>query len=343
MNKFRLTDAELSELRVAHKAQRNKRAAYRLNAVILLGSGWKLKQVKEALLLDDETLRTYLQKYQAGGVNGLLDINYSGRQTNLSDEQQARLCGELETNIHLTAHSVIEFVTHTFGVIYSVSGMRDMLHRLGYTFKKPTLVPGNPNRERQEEFVMYYEAFIESKAADEEILFIDAVHPEHNTMAAYGWIKKGQKRCLKTNSGRQRLNLHGAINIETMAVTVIESNTVNADSTIELLETLSQQYFLSSKLHIILDNARYHYSSKVKVYLEHNRRINLVFLPAYSPELNLIERVWRYFKKHVLYNKYYADIKEFRAAAITFFRGIACHKENLTALLGGGFEGFGYA
>ena len=97
------------------------------------------------------------------------------------------------------------------------------------------MVPGDPDREAQEEFVMYYEAFLEAKSADEEILFVDAVHPEHNTMAAYGWIKKGQKRCLKTNSGRQRLNLHGAINIETMEVTVIESETVDADSTIELL------------------------------------------------------------------------------------------------------------
>jgi transposase len=342
MHTFRLTDAELFELRVAHKEQSNKRAAYRINAVILLGSGWKLKQVKEALLLDDETLRSYVQKYTLGGVKGLLEINYSGRQNTLTGEQQAKLCAELETNIHLTAHSVIEFVVQSFGVTYSVSGMRDMLHRLGYTFKKPTLVPGNPDREKQEEFVMYYETFMEIKAADEEILFVDAVHPEHNTMAAYGWIKKGHKRCLKTNSGRQRLNLHGAINIETMKITIIESNTVNADSTIELLETLSQQYPLSSKLHIILDNARYHYSVKVKAYLESNSRINLVFLPAYSPELNLIERVWRYFKKNVLYNKYYADIKEFRAATIAFFKDIASHKKNLTTLLGGGFEGFGY-
>ncbi|MEJ2680606.1 MAG: IS630 family transposase [Gammaproteobacteria bacterium] len=142
---------------------------------------------------------------------------------------------------------------------------------------------------------------MEEKPDDEEVLFIGAVHPEHNAMAAYGWIKRGQKRKLQINSGRQRLNLHGAINMETLDVTVIESETVDADSTITLLETLNQKYPLSSRFHIILDNARYHYSLAVRDWVEQNDRINLVFLPSYSPERNLIERVCKFFKKNILH------------------------------------------
>ncbi|NNM58374.1 MAG: hypothetical protein HKM04_00980 [Legionellales bacterium] len=55
---------------------------------------------------------------------------------------------------------------------------------------------------------------------------MDAVHPEHNALAAYGWIKRGEKRELKTNSGRERLNLHGAINAETHQINLIESTRV---------------------------------------------------------------------------------------------------------------------
>ena len=116
--------------------------------------------------------------------------------------------------------------------------MTDLLHRLGYTFKKPKLVPGNPDTEAQEDFIRYYEAFMEEKKDNVEVLFLDAVHPEHNTMAAYGWIKKGDTQCLKTNSGRQRLNLHGAINAETMEMTVIESPSIHQDSTERLLQWL---------------------------------------------------------------------------------------------------------
>ncbi len=158
-------------------------------------------------------------------------------------------------------------------------------------------------------------------------------------MAAYGWIKKGETRKLKTNSGRQRLNLHGAINIETMEMTLIESDTINRDSTVQLLEILDQKYFNSKEIIIILDNAKYHYSEEVRKVVEQSSRLRLVYLPTYSPDLNLIERVWRYFKKKVLYNEYYENIAEFRKAAIKFFQSFGDYADDLESLLGGGFEG----
>ena len=339
MRNFHLTDDKLNELRKAHKAERNRNAAYKMNAVILLGSGWSLEEVKSALLLDQETLSSYVKKYKDGGINQLLMTHHQGRKNQLDKAQLESLCEELEREIYLTTTAVIEYVKKSFKQNYSVSGMRDLLKRTGYTYKKPKLVPGNPDVEAQQEFAAYYEAFMQNKSAETEMLFIDAVHPEHNTMAAYGWIKKGQKRCLKTNSGRQRLNLHGAINIETMEVTIIESGSINQDSTIQLLETLNQKYFLSEKLMIILDNARYHYSQDVRDYLETAPRIQLVFLPTYSPELNLIERLWKFFKKKVLYNQYYEDLKSFRQASIHFFSHIEEHEDELRSLMDGGFEG----
>jgi len=291
------------------------------------------------LLIDDETLRSYVDKYQQGEIEELLQTNYSGRQVNLDDKQLKFLRLELDDNIYLTTGAIINFVFDNFNVSYSVSGMRDLLHREGYAYKKPKLVPGNPDREAQEDFVQYYEEFMETKDSNVEVLFIDAVHPQHNTMAGYGWIKKGETRKLKTNSGRQRLNLHGAINIETMEMTLIESETINRDSTVQLLEILDQKYFYSKEIIVILDNAKYHYSEEVKNVVEQSSRLKLVYLPTYSPELNLIERVWRYFKKKVLYNKYYENLAEFRKATIKFFQNFGDYAEDLGSLLGGGFEG----
>jgi len=69
MKGFHLNPEQVDELRAAHEAERNRNVAYKINAVIFLGTGWKLKDVKAALLLDDETLRSYIKKYQSSGIN----------------------------------------------------------------------------------------------------------------------------------------------------------------------------------------------------------------------------------------------------------------------------------
>ncbi|NOY73961.1 MAG: IS630 family transposase [Gammaproteobacteria bacterium] len=335
-----LTDNELVKLSEAHRdAKRtNANAAYKINAIILLGTGWKLKQVKQALLLDDETLRSYVEKYRQGGVTALITTSYKGAHSQLDKKQINQLCKSLEKHIYLTTSEVIEYVKDKFGIVYSLSGMRDLLHRLGYEYKKPKLVPGNPDIDAQEVFAKQYEAFMLEKSDDIEVLFIDAVHPEHNTLAACGWIKSGQKRELKTNSGRQRLNLHGAINAETYEVTVIESGMVNTDSTIQLLEILDQKYSSAKEIILILDNAKYHYSKEVQKHLKDYPRIRMAFLPSYSPNLNLIERLWRFFKKKVLYNRYHENIKMFRKACINFFKNIHQYSDEIASLMSGGFE-----
>lgn len=339
MKGFHLTDSELSELRLAHRKARPISApeAYKINAVILLGTGWKLKKVKEALLIDESTLRSYIDQYRDGGIDLLISSNHQGAKCRLSDDQLKKLSEELDSSIYLTTKAVISFVCANFQKTYSLSGMRDLLHRMGYAYKKPKLVPGNPDKEAQELFAEQYEKFMETKSADVEVLFADAVHPEHNAIAASGWIKRGEIREINTNSGRSRLNLHGALNIETLDVTMIESATVNAESTINLLQTIEQKYFMATEIVLILDNARYHYSKEVKAYLV-NSKIRLVFLPSYSPNLNPIERLWKYFKKVVLYNTYYESLEQFRRASISFFKNIDEHLEELAPILQADFN-----
>jgi hypothetical protein len=90
MKDFWLSNEQLAELRAAHRSERNKHAAYKIKAVILLGSGWRVNQVKEALLLDDETLRSYVEKYQSGGIEALVKTHYLGRLSQLDEIQRQR-------------------------------------------------------------------------------------------------------------------------------------------------------------------------------------------------------------------------------------------------------------
>ena len=105
---------------------------------------------------------------------------------------------------------------------------------------------------------------------------------------------------LKSITGRQRLNINGAINIVTMAAQILFDETINAITTVVLLEQIADAYPAAKKITVILDNARYYRSKVVAEYLRHSR-IELVFLPPYSPNLNLIELFWKFLKKQVLY------------------------------------------
>ena len=341
MEGFKLSSRKLKDLRLAHrnaKSKKDVRLAYKINAIILLGSGWTMQTTSDALLLSEDTLRNYIQKYNQDGVAGLAQLLYRGSESFLNEEQIQILCNELDTNIHLTTLSICNFVESKFNIKYSQSGMNNLLHKLGFTYKKPKLVPASADEEKKEEFLKFYQDFIENKPKDELLLFADGVHPQHNSMPSYGWIRKGEIRELQSNTGRSRLNIHGAMNAETFETTIIysESN-IDKYSTVSLLSQLKSVYPYAKKIHLILDNAKYHYSKEVINYADANN-INLVYLPPYAPDLNLIERLWRIFKKNVLYNKFYEKFKDFKKACVDFFNNQKNYLSEIRSIMGNGLE-----
>jgi transposase len=338
MKNFELTPEEIQELRFAHKREKRKQYAYRINAVILLGTGWTVKEVSEALLLDEDTLSNYIKKYQEGGISTLLRTLHQGSKPLLNQAQITDLCNELEQNMHLTTLSVRNYVQKSFGIAYSQSGMTNLLHQLGFTYKKPKLVPANVDKQAQEDFLKFYMDFMEKKPENEIVFFADGVHPQHNSLPGYGWIRKGQDSELKSNTGRSRLNIHGAMNAETFETTIVASE-INIDhgSTIALFMQLLMSYPSAKKIHVILDNAKYHYSKEVREFASKNR-INLVYLPAYSPELNLIERLWKVFKKNVVYNKFYEKFELFKNACLSFFANQKNYMSQIISIMGNGLQ-----
>lgn len=340
MRNFELSPEEIEALRFAHKKERrNVSKAYRINAVILLGTGWSVRQVAEALLLDEDTLSNYIKKYKEGGFSNLLKTLHQGSKPLLNEAQISQLCEELDRTIYLTTLSIRAYIENKFKVKYSQSGVNNLLHQLGFTYKKPKLVPANADEQAQDEFLKFYLNFMEKKQSDEIVFFADGVHPQHNSLPGYGWIRKGEERELKSNTGRSRFNIHGAMNAETLETTIVASESnIDQESTIKLFEQLLILYPYAKKIHIILDNAKYHYSKAVKDFVS-TSRINLVYLPAYSPELNLIERLWKVFKKNVIYNKYYEKFDSFKKACLDFFGNQKNYMRQISSIMGDGLEG----
>jgi len=328
MKDYTLSKEQIVVLEKLHRTLRDKRQADRVKAVIALSRGWTAAHVAEILLFDESTSRHYFERYQQGGVPALLDDNYPGAETKLNEHHMSELEAYLEEHILPDAKSVIAYIYKQYGVSYSVSGVTCLLHRLGFSYKKPTHVPGKQDPVKQRAFLKEYNRIKANKGENDPIYFADATHPQHNSIPSYGWIKKGCEKELKANCGRQRLNINGAINIETLESTVRFYQTINADAAIDLFKKIETKHPKANVIYIIVDNARYYRSRLLKKALK-GTKIKLIFLPPYSPNLNLIERYWKFFKKKILNNYYYETFDEFTRVCESFFRK---HKKYLSEL-----------
>lgn len=334
-----LSPDQVTALHVAHRTVKDKKLADRIKAILLLSKGLSYAQIAEILMLDDVTLRRYEKQYKHAGVDGLLECRYHGGKSRLTNLQQKELEEHLVSHTLTTAKEIQAYILKTYAKHYTLIGVTKLLHRMNFTYKKPKIVPGNVSIALQQEFLKKYAVVKEALGKNDQIYFSDATHPTHNTKPSYGWIKKGKKHdvYIKSNTGRKRLNLLGAITIGSKQAVVIEEETVNAQAIIHLLEALAKKQ-PHGKIYMVLDNARYHHARIVKNWLLNHPRFKPIFLPPYSPNLNLIERLWRFFHTKVINNHYFPTFLEFKEETMQFFQNLHQYREELDTLLTENFQ-----
>jgi transposase len=317
-----LSKSQRRILEEAHLAERNKRQADRIKVILALAEGFSHKDIARMLRLDDSTTRRYEQEYDEGGLDELLEDHFTGGIGKLTENQEKLLESHLSETTYGSAKEVCAYLKTQFAISYTPQGLVPLLHRLGFSYKKTKQVPGKADPERQRAFLKLYRRIRKkSKQGNVVLYFLDGSHPQHNSMPAYGWIKKGVEKELKTNTGRKRINLNGALNIENHTVVVRQEDTINAEATIRLFKDIEAKHPEADAIHCIADNARYYRARDVQDYVARSK-IKLVFLPPYAPNLNLIERLWKFFHKKMLYNRYYASYAEFQDAVRGFFKDV---------------------
>ena len=295
-----LTDEEKARLKAQHKHERDKRICDRIKAVLLYDKGWSFSQIAEALLLSEDAVRHHFNEYKAWNK---LKPQSGGSVEKLSTQQSHQLEEHLRCHTYLYVKDIIAHVRTIYTITYSVPGMRNWLKRHGFSYKKPSVVPGKANKEQQKMWINEYEHLKQNLPENEAICFMDGVHPTHNVQPAYGWIKKGERKEIPGNSGRSRLNLSGVVDVCAYKVIVQEDTALNASSTIGFLQKIEEAYPKKAVIHVFCDNARYYRNQAVTQYLK-GSKVRLHFLPPYSPNLNPIERLWKWMKERIIYNTY---------------------------------------
>ncbi len=170
MNGLTLTSDQINELRRAHRACKDKRKADRIKAVYSLALGHSIQEMISILMIDEETLRNYVKRYQAGGVKKLINENYKGSSAKLTVEELKELDLHLEQKTYLTVEAIIAHVKQTYNTNYSVSGMTDLLHRLEFTYKKSKSVPAKVDEIKQKQFLEEVEEIQKNKGKNDPLL-----------------------------------------------------------------------------------------------------------------------------------------------------------------------------
>lgn len=325
---------EVNILQEMHRSERGRKHADRIKTILFLNEWFSYKETARLLLLDRWTVKKYEKKFLKKWMDKFLDDEYVAYTWRLTELQESEVEIFVSNRFIIDAKQVIEFVKTNFDIAYTKQWINNLLHRLGFVFKKSKHIPCKANKIRQQMHIINFRVFNTLMDKENEVaLFIDWVHPLHNSMNSYWWIKRWTEKEIKSNTWRKRINLNWAYDIENQEVTIIESETINAQSTIQLYEKLEKKYKDKKKIYIYRDNARYYWNQLVKKYLLTSRIVEIP-LPTYSPNLNPIERLWLYFKKNVLYWKYYEKFEDFQIAIMNFFE---CefdeHKEALSTFI----------
>jgi len=306
---------------IARDGLEENRVSRRANAVLLLDRGWSFAAVAEALFIDDSTIRIWLKEFQEGGVEALVLFDLKGGTGRLSPLQIDELRAWATQTLPTSTTEVGQFIMERFGLDYGRSGLIKLMNRIGFDWKKPESVPDKIDAETQRKFIAAHEDLRNSLGPDEAVVYVDAVHPTHQCKPSGRWMPRGERCALPTASGRDRLNLHGAIDLETGRTSIMDVQTVDAASTIALFEALEQSCSTMRRIHVFLDNARYHHARAVQDWLQQpGRRIVLHFVPSYCPHLNPIERLWKVMHENVTHNKCYAKFRDFAEVVLGFLR-----------------------
>ncbi len=264
--KIFITEQQKAELERLHDSSRDGRVRDRIKAILLASEGWSSAMIAQALRLHQTTIDHHISEFLN---KGKLKPENGGSDSKLSAEQTAFLISQLSDNLFHHTRDVIAFVTRTWNIIFSIPGMNKWLHRNGFTYKKPSGVPHKLSEEKQRQFIEYYKE-LKTTVGDEPILFIDGVHPTQATKISYGWIRKGQKKAVKTTGSRTRLNIMGALNLKALTSPLIcEYKTINEYNVSLFLNEIRKVYpDYNQKIHVILDGAGYHRSQLVKDWAE---------------------------------------------------------------------------
>lgn len=331
--KFNISKAEIEKLSYERYAYPDPMVQKRISAVYLKAAfGWSNSIIGLAVDLHYNVVGNWINIYKANGFEALLSNNYGSKKSELENHADSIL-KTFQLQPPMTAAEAAERIKQMTGISRSDQQVRAFMKRHELKFIKCGHIPAKANNDQQHQWVEKELKPVIEAAQKEQVhlFFCDAAHFVLQPYLCSLWC--AFRVFIQASAGRNRINVLGAVNAITKEIITIANTTyITSNTLIDFLKLLKEK-FPDKPIAIVLDNARYQHCFLVTTFAK-SLGIHLLFLPPYSPNLNIIERLWKFTKKEILYAKYYDKPKLFHQAILNFFEQINQNcKQQLSSLL----------
>lgn len=322
MQKIKFPQNSAATIEALLRSKEDYKIACRLVCILSLAKGDSSRKAQEMLLLSHNQILIWSKRFIEKGIEGLKDKPKTGRKSKISEKQLSWLknlvINESPTKYGYntetwTAPLIVEVLDKEWQLKYSDDMVYILLKKkLGLTHKKGKGFYPEASKEKRQVFVETLKKNLEAPKED-VFLFEDECSMSNTAVVSYKWSEKGkQPIVIQKQSHRERLTLFGSVNPTTGVVIVQKAEKGNAKNFKKYLKKVLYYYrTIKGKIHMILDNVRYHHAKALQPFLtKHKDKIELFFLPPYSPDFNPIERVWWYMRKKISNNRYIESLQE---------------------------------
>lgn len=312
------TDIPSEELRRLASREDDARVARRLLALASALDGTPRAAAAKAAGMDTQTLRDWVIRYNRGGATALVDAWGDGRPCRLSEGEQAMLKAmvltgpdpEVDGMSAWRITDICRLVEQRFDVTYSVGGMGRRLRALDLSFQ--TCRPQHPKSDpaAQKAFKRKFWRVLDQIAAEHaeaehvEVWFQDEIRVGQKGRVTRRWYQRGERPRMVKDLGYSSAYIFGAVCPERDTGVAIVLPRASTEGMNLLLEELSSDVPVRTHALVLIDNAGWHVSEELKV----PANMTLVPLPAYSPELNAIEKVWQYLRERYLSGRLFTSV-----------------------------------
>ncbi len=318
MKTIELTAEQKKEIERRRKETLDRRVYQRLTAVLAVGAGKTREEVAELLGVGLTQLGEWLRVFRNEGLDTLCEIHNKGDPGNLTPHQVEQLKAKVSTGCFRSSEQIRHWIQSVFAVSYSSSGVKDLLKRVGVTYHKVTGFLWRANPDKQRAFVdrvaRHQREAKRPDAPRTRRYYVDACHPVWGLDLVYCcWLLVGQRFLAGMGSGRQRLNILGAYcpdDHESIDYRLTRDN-INGEQFVNFLRLLRSIHPEVERFILYVDGARYYSKPVVKEWLRRHPEFHLSRIPAYSPNVNLIERMWKFLRAKALsrWHKTFADMQ----------------------------------